>query len=85
MNFEFWYYAICISLALVLYILVEFLESHTYYDINVDGENIKGCKCKFHDILGYLKVTNPETNRVIVIRYGFYSVEKTYFRWRKNG
>ena len=85
MSFEFWYYVICIPLLFVIYILVEFLESHTYYDLNVDGEDIKNCHCKFHNVLGYLEIENPETKRVIIVRFDYYSIQNSYFRWRKNG
>ena len=53
-------------------------------ELNVDGELIKGCHCRFHPFRHELEITNPATGRVIVTTYEYYSIERRYFKRRKK-
>ena len=76
-----WIYLIGFGvLALLLFVVTYILDKITYFDINVDGKLIRGCRCNFHDWQGYLEIENPETGRVIIHRFQYYSVEKVYFK-----
>ena len=77
--FWFIYFFIVVPLACAVFAFISFVDSRIRYDITIDGESIKGCLCEFHDRHGYLELTNPETKRVIIVRYKNYSVDRAYF------
>lgn len=84
MNFCFWYFCVICPICIVLFVIMAIIDCRILYDITIDGELIRGCRCEFHDRHGYLEITNPETEHTIIVRYQNYSIERVYFKGRKS-
>jgi len=85
MTLPLWYWITLFGSAAIIFV-IQLLEDHCkYYDIHINDDFIKGCRCKFHPFKHVIEVTNPKTGRVIVIVYQYYSIDREYWKWRKNG
>ena len=84
MKFYLIYYFIILPICAMILVLLGIIEDRIFYDLNVDGELIKGCHCRFHPFRHELEITNPATGRVIVTTYEYYSIERRYFKRRKK-
>ena len=44
----------------MILVLLGIIEDRIFYDLNVDGELIKGCHCRFHPFRHELEITRLE-------------------------
>ena len=75
-----WYWVTLVVLAAVLGVMKFIEDNYLRYDIHIDDDFIKGCRCVFHPFTGHIEVINPETDRVIYVKYHHYSIENKYFK-----
>ncbi len=84
MELTIWYWICLFGLAVICGVF-DFLEKrYMLYDIHINGDFIRGCRCKFHPFRHEINVINPNTGREIVVVYQHYCIERMYWKWRRK-
>lgn len=75
-----WYWITVGVLAVALGVMKFIKDNYLLYDIRIDDYYDEGVHCIFHPFTRHIEVINPETRKVVCVRYYHYCIVNKYFK-----